>query len=74
MWGDPNFHPKCWADDVAEWESVTNIRQAQKNKLDVPIVEVLKATIKNRLRQKGIDPKNHVVEGSDKTKTIKAES
>ena len=37
-WGDPKFHPKCWADDLAEWSTVTNICHPQKNKLKVPIV------------------------------------
>ena len=62
------MHPKCWADDVAEWEKITNIRKSQKNRLGVPIVDALKATIKNRLRQKGIDPKEHVITTFDQTK------
>ena len=71
VWGDPNMHPKCWADDVAEWEKVTNIRKSQKNKLGVPIVDALKATIKNRLRQKGIDPKEHIITTCDQKKALR---
>lgn len=70
-WGDPKFHPQCWADDLAEWSTVTNICHPQKQKLKVPIVEILKATIKNRLRLKGIDPKDHVEKNCDQIKAIR---
>ena len=66
VWGDENFHPKCWADDVVEWSKVSNLAQPQKQKLDIPIVKVLHATIKKRLKQKGIDPKKHIDEKNDK--------
>ena len=36
--GDPKFHPKCWADDLAEWSTVNKICHPQKLKLKVPIV------------------------------------
>ena len=56
-WGDPNFKPKCWADDVWEWSKIGNIRQKQTNKPDngATIPEVMKASIKNRLKEKNID-------------------
>ena len=66
VWGDENFHPKCWADDIVEWSKVSNLAHPQKQKLDIPIVKVLHATIKKRLQQKGIDPKKHVDEKNDK--------
>ena len=25
-WGDTNFKPKCWADDIWEWSKIGNIR------------------------------------------------
>ena len=58
VWGDENFHPKCWADEIVEWSKVSNLAHPQKQKLDIPIVKVLHATIKKRLQQKGIDLKN----------------
>ena len=67
-WGDEKFRPKCWAEDLAEWTTVSNISHPQKNKLKVPIVEVLKATIKNRLKQKNINPDDHVDSNLDKKK------
>ena len=68
IWGDPKFKPKCWADDLAEWCTVSNICHPQKNKLNVPLVKVLKATIENRLRDKNLDPKQHVDSNVDKEK------
>ena len=68
IWGDPKFKPKCWADDLAEWCSISNICHPQKNKLNVPLVKVLKATIANRLRDKNLDPKQHVDTNIDKEK------
>ena len=66
MWGDENFHPKCWADEIVEWSKVSNLAHPQKQKLDIPSVKVLHATIKKRLEQKGIDPKKHIDEKNDK--------
>ena len=56
-WGDPKFKPKCWADDVWGWSKIGNIRQKQATKIDngATIPDVLKATIKNRLREKNIE-------------------
>ena len=65
FWGDEKYRPKCWANDLAEWKTVSNISQAQKNKLQVPIVRVLKATIRNRLMQKNINPDEHVDDTGD---------
>ena len=56
-WGDPKFKPKCWADDIWEWSKIGNIRQKQATKPDngATIPDVLKATIKNRLKEKNIE-------------------
>ena len=66
VWGDENFHPKCWADEMVEWSKVSNLAHPQKQKHGISIVKVLHATIKKRLVQKGIDPKNHIDEKNDK--------
>ena len=72
-WGNEDFHPKCWADDLVEWKYVSNISHSQKNKerFAVPLVEVLKATIKNRLELKDIDPKTYILDNSDDKKALK---
>ena len=56
-WGDPKFKPKCWAEDIWEWSKIGNIRQKQATKPDngATIPDVLKATIKNRLKEKNIE-------------------
>ena len=67
-WGDEKFHPKCWADEIVPWHKVSNICHPQKIKLDVPICEALKASIKKRLKQKNIDPNQHIDEKADPIK------
>ena len=58
IWGDENFHPKCWADEIVEWSKVSNLAHPQKQKLDIPIVKVLHATIKKDYNKKGLILKN----------------
>ena len=29
-WGEEKFHPKCWADDLAEWGKVSNMSSSKE--------------------------------------------
>ena len=63
-WGSNEYIPKCWAGDVWKWETMNNPRHKQVNPPEngVRLIDVLQATIKNRLSEKGIDPAMHISE------------
>ena len=63
-WGNPDYIPKCWAEDVWKWENINNPRHKQGNppETGARLIDVLQATIAKRLREKNIDPVNHISE------------
>jgi len=63
-WGNPEYIPKCWAEDIWKWETVNNPRHKQGNppETGAKLIDVLHATIENRLREKSIDPSRHISE------------
>ena len=63
-WGNPDYTPKCWAGKLWEWEKVSNPRHKQAHPPDtwVKLIDVLQATIANRLNEKNIDPAQYISE------------
>ena len=63
-WGDPEFHPKCWPDELWPWHLVSNVCGNQKHNRpnNVGLVDTLKAAVSNRLKNLNIDPETYISE------------
>ena len=63
-WGDPEFHPKCWPDELWPWHLVSNVCGNQKYNRpnNVGLVDTLKAAVSNRLKNLNIDPETYISE------------
>jgi len=63
-WGNPDYTPKCWAGKLWQWENMSNPRHKQTRPPDtwVKLIDVLQATIANRLNEKNIDPAMYISE------------
>ena len=61
FWGEDSCHPKCWPDEVWPWHLVTNVVHKQTKKPEhVNAIETFKLAVRNRLREKGIDPETYI--------------
>ena len=63
-WGDPDFHPKCWPDELWPWHLVSNLRVTQKHNkpYNVSIWDTLRTAVSNRLRDLNFDPETYISE------------
>ena len=75
-WGNSEYIPKCWAENIWKWSLLNNPHHKQLNNpgTGAKMIDVLKATIENRLLEKGIEPAKYISENyteeMDKKKRI----
>ena len=63
-WGDPEFHPKCWPDELWPWHLAYNPSGNPKHHgpKNVGLVDTLKAAVSKRLKNLNIDPETFISE------------
>ena len=62
-WGDPDYRPKCWPEEMWPWHLVGNLAHKQTNKpKQVNIPKTLKMAVYTRLKQLNINPATFVSE------------
>ena len=72
-WGDSEFHPKCWPDELWPWNLVSSpsARQKHSRPYNVSLVDTLKAAISKRLRDLNIDPDSYISEEYTEEEDVK---
>ena len=62
-WGDAECRPRCWPEELWPWHLVTNPVHGQKRKpAHVDGTEAWRVAVRNRLRDKNVDPDTFVSE------------
>ena len=61
-WGSYDHQPSFWPEDIAPWGYVCNPVHPQKYKFPLPIVELMKIAVYRCLTDKGIEPREYVIE------------
>ena len=73
-WGNPEFHPKCWPDELWPWHLMSaqpRAKQKHYRPNNVALVDTLKAAVSNRLKALNIDPETFISEEYTEEEDIK---